>query len=293
MLIRTYNDSVIEIVSEIDQQCQQLDLNYEILISDDDPSGKNVNEQKLKHFETVSYWKNTSNLGRSNNLNKLIDAAKFDYVLCLDNDVIPLRTDFIRNYKQSIDEGCDVVYGGLTYDDNLPEESKRLRWIYGHQKEAKSIKIRKKELQYHVLVSNLLLRKSAFSFPIFDPELTSYGYEDLIFSEELKKKRLMVCQIDNPVIHKGLETSKVFIEKTELALKNLRQLIQKNKVSNQSTPLTRLYYKMKSNISLQLFLASFAPFKNIIKNHLLSKQPRMFWFDIYKLYYFAKYTSKK
>jgi len=293
ILIRTYDSSVIELVYEVDQQCQKLDVDYEILISDDNPNGKAIDEKKLNTFENTTYWKNTSNLGRSNNLNKLISASNFDYVLCLDNDVIPLRKNFVETYLDSVKEGYEVVYGGLAYDDTVPDESKILRWVYGHKKEAKSLQERKNKWKYHILVSNLLIRKSAFTQPIFDTDLSTYGYEDLLFSEELKLRRARVGQIDNPVIHKGLETSRAFLNKTKQALSTLSYLVQNHKVSTQVSPITRVYFKMKANMSLKLFLFCIGPNIQRIENQLLSKHPRMSFFNIYKLYHFAKCAQEK
>jgi GT2 family glycosyltransferase len=292
ILIRTYNDSVFEIVDEINQQCQKLSFNYEILISDDDPNGDKVNEEELMKFPNLKYWKNQSNLGRSNNLNKLIGASKFDYVLLLDNDVIPLRTNFIDIYLKKIKEECKVIYGGLSYENTPPETNQRLRWLYGHKKEAKSVHIRKEKFKFDVLVSNLVLKKSAFAQPIFDTELMTYGYEDLIFSEGLKRNRIYVCHLDNPVIHKGLETSKEFLNKTETALKNLIQLIKKGKLSKEVTPLSRAYFNLKSSRIEAIFRGCIGLFENSIKRNLVSDQPSLFRLNVYKLYFFSKYFQK-
>ncbi|MBZ9626553.1 glycosyltransferase [Psychroflexus sp. CAK1W] len=293
ILIRTYRDPVFDIVYEINEQCQKLDLTYEILISDDDPQGENLEEEKLSGFPNLTYWKNQSNLGRSNNLNTLIRTARFDYVLLLDNDVIPLRKNFMSSYLKAIEHNCKVAYGGLTYADEPPQTSQLLRWLYGHKREAKSVKIRKETYKYEVLVSNLLIDKSAFQQPIFDAELTSYGYEDLVFSEELKAKNLGVCHLDNPVVHKGLETSAEFLIKTETALLTLKDLIDRQKISENATSLSRLYFKMKSTRTLPLFLIALDPFQHKIRKHLISKQPRLFWFNVYKLYYFSKQFQDK
>lgn len=293
ILIRTYKDSVLDLVSELNEQCLKLNFDYEILISDDYPHGENADKKHLNKFKNLTYWKNQSNLGRSNNLNTLIKTSKFDYVLLLDNDVIPLRNNFISSYLKKIEEKCKVAYGGLTYDEKAPVSSRQLRWLYGHKHEAKSVEIRKKKFKYNVLVSNLLLDKSAFQQPIFDTELSTYGYEDLIFSEGLKAKKIEVCHIDNPVIHKGLETSAGFLSKTEIALDNLINLIKKEKLSENVTALSRLYFKMKSRQALWLFLISLKPFQNKIRRNLISKQPSLFWFNVYKLYYFSKQFQKK
>lgn len=293
ILIRTYRDPVFDIVFEIHEQCQKLDLRYEILISDDCPHGEKVEEEKLSKFPNLTYWKNQSNLGRSNNLNILIKTSRFDYVLLLDNDVLPLRKNFMSSYIKAIEHNCKVAFGGLTYAYEPPQASQVLRWLYGHKREAKSVEIRKEHYKYEVLVSNLLINKSAFQQPIFDTELTTYGYEDLIFSEELKAKNIEVCHLDNPVIHTGLETSSEFLTKTETALLTLKDLIDRQKISENATSLSRLYFKMKSTRTLPLFLIVLMPFQNKIRRHLISKQPSLFWFNVYKLYYFSKQFQNK
>jgi len=93
ILIRSFDDPLIDIVSVLHAECQFLDIEFEILISDDDPNGKNLDHQKLSRFPMVNYWRNRKNLGRSNNLNKLISKSKFNSVLLMDADVIPLKTN--------------------------------------------------------------------------------------------------------------------------------------------------------------------------------------------------------
>lgn len=289
ILIRTYNDSVAELVLALNQQCQPLNIDYEILISDDNPVGNTIDKSEYIKFPNVTYWKNQTNLGRSNNLNKLVKKSKFDYILLLDNDVLPLRKSFIGTYLKMVKKNYKVVYGGLTYEVEFPKNSQRLRWLYGHKIESKSVQVRKEKFPYDILASNLLINKSVFQQPIFDTELTTYGYEDLIFSVKLKDNKIKVQQIDNPVIHKGLETSLEFLRKTEVALDNLIILIKKEKLSKNVTALSSLYFRLKKIRILKLFLISFQLIENRVKRNLISKHPSVFQFSLYKLYYFTKH----
>ena len=293
ILIRSFDNPLIDIVSVLHAECQFLDIEFEILISDDDPNGKNLDHQKLSRFPMVNYWKNRKNLGRSNNLNKLIRKSKFDIVLLMDADVIPLKPDFIKVYLETSKSNGIVAYGGLAYEKNPPEASELLRWTYGHKEEAKPADLRQSRYPYNILVSNLLIKKSEFEQPIFNTELNTYGYEDLVFSEFLKEHKIDVLQIDNPVIHKGLETSMVFLQKTETALDNLVGLIQKGTLSQEATSLSTLYFKLKRyrlNVVIYKFLNVI---ERALKSNLVSNQPSLIYFKLYKLYHFSKSYQKQ
>jgi glycosyltransferase involved in cell wall biosynthesis len=288
ILIRSFDDPLIDIVSVLHTECQFLDIEFEILISDDDPNGKNLDRQKLSQFPMVYYWRNRKNLGRSNNLNKLIHKSKFNSVLLMDADVIPLKTNFIKLYLESSKSNCVVAYGGLAYEKNPPETSELLRWVYGHKEEAKPASLRQSRYPYNILVSNLLIKKSKFEQPIFNTELNTYGYEDLVFSEFLKEYKIEVMQIDNPVIHKGLETSMVFLQKTETALDNLVSLIQKGTLSQEATSLSTLYFKLRRYRLNGVIYKFLNAIERALKSNLVSKKPSLIYFKLYKLYHFSK-----
>ena len=46
-------------------------------------------------------------------------------------------------------------------------------------------------------------------------------HEDMLFGHQLHQLGYEFIQIDNPLIHKGLDSNQVFIKKTEEATKNL------------------------------------------------------------------------
>lgn len=293
ILIRSFDDPLIDIVSVLYTECQFLDIEFEILISDDDPNGENLDHQKLSQFPMVNYWRNGKNLGRSNNLNKLIRKSKFNSVLLIDADVIPLKTDFIKLYLEALNTKCVVAYGGLAYEKNPPKTSELLRWVYGHKEEAKPASLRQSRYPYNILVSNLLIKKSEFEQPIFNTELNTYGYEDLVFSEFLKEHKMKVMQTENSVIHKGLETSVVFLQKTETALDNLVSLIQKGTLSQEATSLSTLYFKLR-RYRLNSFIYKFLnAIERALKTNLVSKKPSLIYFKLYKLYHFSKSYQKQ
>jgi hypothetical protein len=65
----------------------------------------------------------------------------------------------------------------------------------------------------------------------FDEGIRRYGYEDVVLAEGLKEKGIKITHIDNPVIHKGLESNELFLTKTEDSLSNLVELVNLGKIS--------------------------------------------------------------
>ena len=97
------------------------------------------------------------------------------------------------------------------------------------------------------MTSNILIHKSIFDTTQFNEQITEYGYEDLVFTESLKKNNFVVNHINNPCYHLNYETSGIFIEKVETAIKNLVQLEEKGIINNNITNLQLTYFKAKKN----------------------------------------------
>ena len=75
-------------------------------------------------------------MGRSAIRNLLATDAKFNWLLFLDADVFPKNRDFITTYLDAIKPESEVIYGGILYTKEKPNQSHLLRWVYGHEREA-------------------------------------------------------------------------------------------------------------------------------------------------------------
>ena len=293
ILIPTYNYNVLPLVLELHKQCLECEIDFEILCQDDQSnSDLNTKNEIINSLENCSFFVNSTNLGRGKNINLLAEKTKHDYLLILDCDTFPTQNNFIKNYISTTNNIENlVVFGGIQYKKEKPENEKVLRWIYGNARESLSVEKRNTNPNGNALTSNILIKKNIFILNKFDKSITKYGYEDLVFLSDLKKKGFMVKHIDNPTYHLGLETSQQFLEKTKIALENLRLITKTDALDLSESILLKV-----STLSESLHLTPFISFlfqktERKMEQNLLSKKPSLLLFDLYKLGYFCKITN--
>ena len=288
ILIPTFNYNVYPLVYELAKQCNDTGITFEILCQDDcSNSPVNIKNQEIKLLSNCFFFINESNLGRGKNLNSLVDKARFEWLLFLDCDTFPTQDNFIKNYINSITQNNLITFGGIVYENKRPEKKALLRWIYGKKREALSVSDRNKNPSYSALTSNLLIKKEVLIRYPFDDSITKYGYEDLRFFAVLNANNFKITHIENATFHLDLETSDLFLKKTRIALENLAFLEKSNKLSIKESKIIAVNKKIKK-LRLTAFIAFiFSKTQLTIENNLLSENPSLFLFDIYKLGYYC------
>jgi glycosyltransferase involved in cell wall biosynthesis len=288
LLIPTYNYNVVPLVLELQNQCSICGIEYEIIVLDD---GSNLifrENDQLNNIENCRYLINEKNTGRASNINKLVELAKFDYVLILEADAFPKEKNYIQRYVESINQNPQAVFGGVIYSENKPQQNSLLRWIYGNARESKSLEYRLENPFDIVFSWNLLIRKNIFLNHSFDSSITTYGFEDLVFLKKLKENNIQIQQIENSLIHQNEELSTVFIEKSKAATLNLIELYRTKMLSTNDSSLLNAFEKIK-NVHLTSIVAFlFTHFENAMIKNLLSEKPSLFLFDLYRLGYFCQ-----
>lgn len=295
IIIPTYNYSAYELALEINLQCEKALIEYEILVLDD--ASQNIlfraKNERINMLPNAKFEINLENLGRAGNINKLIQNAKYDWILLLDCDVKPVRNDFIQKYLNSIRNGDKITFGGIAYKNEKPTNEELLRWVYGKKREEISPKERAKNPFRTTLTSNILIHKNIFNTTKFNEQITEYGYEDLVFTEELKKKHLSINHINNPCYHLNYETSDIFLSKTKIALENLVNLENKGIIKNDVTNLQLTYLKLRKFHLKSPLLLIFKVFSDLLILNLKSKKPILFFMDLLKIGIYTKLKNHK
>lgn len=291
LLIPTFNYNVYPLVLELHKQCLECKIDFEILCQDDASYEFQNENQKINSLKNCNFSRNNLNLGRGKNINSLAEKAQFEWLLIMDCDTFPTENNYTRNYISQINYAEKVVFGGIEYQKEKPAKDQLLRWIYGNVRESLPVEKRNVNPNGNALTSNILINKNLFLSNKFDESITKYGYEDLVFLSDLKKKGIAVKHIDNPTYHLGLETSQHFLEKTKTALENLKLITETTSLDSSESKIWRTYILLK-----RLYLSSFISFifnktEQTIKRNLLSQKPSLFLFDFYKLGYYC--TIKK
>ena len=288
ILVPIYNFDITVFVNDLNQQCSQENIDFEIICLDDGSLDKYKNNNAIVDRLThVSYHELKYNVGRSVIRNKLARMAKYDKLLFVDCDSITEDKKYINNYISCIHDHL-VIYGGRSYD-RIPPKSKTLylRWYYGIKREVKSAHIRLKEPYRNCMTNNFIIDKQlVFDFP-FDEGLTGYGYEDLAFSYRLKSNGISIHHIDNNLRHIGLETSEDFMNKTANGMRNLAQLI-KSKTIDEDIKIYRFYLKCKQYKIQWLILLLWRSLHKTVKKNIMGPKPDLRYLDFFKLHELIK-----
>lgn len=225
ILIPTYNYDCIRLVRDLHAQAECLAIEYEIIVADD-ASSVEAYKEKNREINTLShcrFMELLENVGRSRIRNRLADEARGEWLLFMDADAEVISECFIADYLKHTD--VDVVCGGLCHAETLPSPEVSLRYAYEKRAdERRTAWYREKNPYNHFTPFNFMIRREEFQSIRFSEQILEYGHEDTLFGIMLDKKKANIRHIDNPLRHVGLESNKIFIEKTRAALRNLVQL---------------------------------------------------------------------
>lgn len=286
ILIPTYNYNVFPLVKRLHEQAMDSKIDFEIRVYDDCSTLIVPENEKINHLSNAFHILLNENIGRSAIRNLLAKEAKYPNLLFLDADTQVIKNDFIENYLDEIPHGYQIIYGGIRYCENPPLKVEKLRWIYGIAREALSVEERRKQPHIRFLTLNFLIHKTVFSQLKFNEDIPNLRHEDTLFSLDAKKKNIDVRHIDNPVVHLGLESSEVFLRKSRESVESLKLFVDQNLINAEETALSAKAHQLKKNglaWSASLF---YKIFKKTMEKNLLSGNPSLFIFDIYRLGYY-------
>lgn len=290
ILIPTYNYNVFPLVKEVSKQCIVEKISFEIIVLDDASQNSHTENNEINSLGECSYSILNQNIGRSAIRNLLSTKASFDNLLFLDADVRMISNQFIKNYINFIKSNSNysVVYGGIVYQENKPNDNQLLRWIYGNKREALSAEKRNENVYVSFLTLNFLIKKEIFSSVRFNEDIPNLRYEDLLFSFDLMKNKIDLQHINNQVVHNGIETSEVFMQKTNDSLKGLKFLLSKNYLPADYAKISNVFNLLNQTKLLFLINFIYKMRKNSFEKNLLSSKPSLFIYDIYRLGYFSQ-----
>lgn len=294
LLVPTYNYDISTLVEKIHTQAVQANIVFEIICLDDHSHDKKSiqQNQNINELSHATYEVLPENIGRSRIRNLLAERAKYDWLLFLDADVIPVNDDFIAKYVAHITPERDVIYGGILYEDQKPPQKHVLRWVYGKEREALTVKQREEASYLRFLTLSFLIKKSVFQTVKFNEDIPNARHEDTLFANDLKHANVHMTHIHNPVYHLGLDTSKEFIQKSLESVAVLILFLKNGLIEHDDILITKVFKRVKS-IGLNHVLAKmYRWFQNWFEKNLVSNNPSMFIFDLYRLTYLC-YLDKR
>ena len=290
ILIPVYNYNIYPLALELQKQCIECGIVFEILCQDD-ASQSILNEfnENVNALSNCSFVSLKKNLAHRENRNSLAEQAKFEYLLFVDGDSIIIRDDYINKFISNLYD-FDVVYGGRLHPENCPSKNQKLRWKYGRFIEDKSAENRKKKPYPSVLFNNTIIKKECFNQVKFDTHLKKYGHDDTQVSYQLSLLQAKVNHIENVVEHGDIDINSVYLKKTKESLENLIVLYEAKKIDVAFVKMLRLYDFLRKTKSTFIIAKIHFVLERALVRNLIGNNPNLLLFNWFRIGYLC---SKK
>ena len=286
-LIPIYNYNAKQLVLDLHGLIQHEHIDAEIILADD------ASQEQAEWFEDVralpklTLWQAPHNLGRAAIRNKLASMAQGTWLWFVDCDTaLPKRFSFHAFLDAA--QNADVVCGGTTVPE-LPPDGASLRYKYEKKSSRTTIYDRSKAPYRQLTTCNLFIRKEVFTDIKLCEDIKEYGYEDALFGAELERHNISIAHIANPIVHLGLESNDIFLDKSETALRTLYRLGDKMRgYSRIQNTVQRLERWHLSGVVRSVFKLIREP----LRKHLEGRNPSLKAFSFYKLGYYLTLNNQ-
>ena len=290
VLIPTYNQPCLELVSQLHTQLEQAGVPYEIIVADDGSTDQAAVEANLgiANLERCQYIVRKENAGRAAIRNFLAQTAQYDDLLFIDSDMSVVSDQYIARYLSA---DCDtVIDGGVTIGGDAEALRGNLRYLYEKAEEPHHTAPERQRTPYqHLHTANLFIRRELMLKYPFDERFRHYGYEDVLLGKTLRRHRVAIRHIDNPLGFCAFETNADFVAKTEEGLRTLYQF--REDLRGYSRLLT-----LVSGIHIPLVVTLIRALHRLlgpaVRRNLCSTRPKLFLFKLYKLGYYLCQASR-
>ena len=297
VLIPTYYYDASHLVRDLHEQAVAAGIDFEILLLINGSDAQSVdNHRSLDTLQGVKILELPTMAARSVARNFLAGQAKYDYLLFIDCDSEVVDNLFLERYLSHCQGDKTVVCGGTAYKKQKPSADSYLRWAYGVRAEEKSASIRNLKPNAKFSTFNFLITKELFLTIRFNELLKNYGHEDTIFGLELKERGVSIVHIDNPLYHLGIDTNKLYLQKTRQGVQNLKILLEKYPNHQElinNIRLLRYYDVLEKTYTSIFFWGLYSFFKRLMLFNFNSKYPSLSLFNLYKLGYLCQLKYRK
>lgn len=293
ILIPIYNYPVYSLVSKLSSLALKEGINFEILCIDDASTEFTEENKQISTIPGVTLETLAQNIGRSALRNLLASKASNKNLLFIDTDMSIPNDHYLSSYLNAIDH-CDIIYGGLEYEKTVKSTKHVLRWKYGNKREAIRPEVRDEEKYFSVKTCNLFIKKHVFDKVKFNENIREYGHEDTLFCIELQRHQFKVLHVYNPVIHLGVERSDIYLNKVDVACKNLAKIASEYLSSEEKDQVRLIYFYRRLNKMglMPIVNLAYKVLENRILRNLLSENPSLLYLDVFKLISYTKASKK-
>lgn len=167
------------------------------------------------------------NHGRARARNRLARAARGEYALFLDADMLPDAPDFLARWLDLIETPRPAIaYGGFRVAA-APDSSHRVHHALTQKSDCLDAHARAQNPALFTATSNLLVRRDLMLQTPFDEAFTGWGWEDVDWALSAARKAA-ITHVDIPAIHRGLDEVDTLLRKYTEAGVNYARLAAKH-----------------------------------------------------------------
>ncbi len=238
VLIPFYKDDPQTLLQSLDQKAPD---HIEIILYDDGSGDPALSERMSTAINAsalpVELISAQKNLGRSAARNALIQAARGEWVLFLDADMMPEDQEFLQNWFDCANtQNPDIAFGGFSVQPiETVEPALALHQAFSQTSDCLPAAIRSQNAAKHVCTSNLLVRSSVLNQCPFDDGFSGWGWEDVEWAARAAKTHAII-HIDNPARHLGLESADTLVRRFKDSAPNYARFVQRHPDLAQTLP---------------------------------------------------------
>jgi len=249
ILVPTYRDDASALVASL-AACHGAE-ETELVIFDDgssDPALAKRHEEALKAFPGDGRLiVSPENVGRGQARNRLLAAARSDWVLLIDADMLPDDHLFLSRYFDAIGRKRQpaLVAGGFSLKRVNPGRDCQLHAAQSRASECVPADVRRTSPGRFVFSSNILVHRTILDGVPFDTGFTGWGWEDTDWGLRVAGQH-PVCHIDNTATHLGLDRDADLIAKYAGSGRNFARMVQRHPEAACQMPLHKAARRMRA-----------------------------------------------
>ncbi len=215
----------------------------EIIVFDDGSADRGLVDKIETALAAFPSWSqlivSPNNNGRSAGRNQLAKAARSDWILYLDADMVPADRMFLDRYIAEVetDTRPRVIVGGFSPPDKVPR-GRRLHAALARRSDCRPAAMRNLDPGRHVFTSNMLVHRTVLDSITFDDGYRGWGWEDVDWGLRVVDWHPVV-HIDNAAVHTGLDPDAALLSKHAGSGDNFARLTMRHPKAAQRMPLYR------------------------------------------------------
>lgn len=285
--VPVYNFDVNPLINSLLTEINTYNISAEVILIDDASNPNFLQQNEPLSKKVTKYIKLDTNIGRSQIRNLFLNCTEGEYLLFLDCDGKVISDRFLRNYLEFIHAHPEVrvIYGGRIVQHESPGKNRSLRWKFAMKRENLPLSKRLKKPYLSFQTNNFIIEKTVFNEVTFNRDFENYGYEDLLFSMDLKASNININHIENPIFNNEVETNDHYLRKVDESIENLAKMLKDPETAKRvgDIKIVKAYNFIEKTGKKKWLIPLFETQQEKIRNLLSRGNASLSFLDLYKL----------